>query len=156
MEIRPGASSYAGSTRNGVVTFEYGAYGGSYAFVGADGGLLGNVNDPNLPDAGSGDAGTIGTFDWSTTADEWPSTNGLRVTGVCPNGGSAGSVWGTDLYTDDSSVCTAAVHVGVITFDGGLVTFEVAPGAPSYTSSTRNGVTTNSYGMWDSSFVIIP
>ena len=27
----------------------------------------------------------------------------------CPAGGSAGTVWGSDVYTADSSVCTAAV-----------------------------------------------
>lgn len=48
------------------------------------------------------------------------------------------------------------MHVGVITLDGGLVTFEVRPGEPAYVGSTRNGVTSYSFGEWTGSFVIVP
>jgi tetratricopeptide (TPR) repeat protein len=94
--------------------------------------------------------------DWSTNATAYRGRTN-RVTYICPpNGSPTAVVWGTDLYTDDSSVCKAAVHAGLITFSsGGRVTFEPRAGAPSYSSSTRNGVTTSSYGSWNGSFVFV-
>jgi hypothetical protein len=50
-------------------------------------------------------------------------------------------------------VCTAAVHRGLVTFaGGGLVTIVIRPPADSYLGSTRNGVTTQSYGSWEGSY----
>lgn len=154
IEMRPGASRYIGTLRNGVTTRDYPSFSGSYAFVGNDGGLIGNVNDPS-PDGGS-DGGVLEQFSWSTTGDDWADADGTRRTGTCPPNGSERSLWGTDVYTDDSSICTAAVHVGVITLaNGGVVTFEVRPGQVSYTGSTRNGITSNDYAEWERSFAII-
>lgn len=71
----------------------------------------------------------------------------------CPAGGSAGSVWGTDLYTHDSSICTAAVHAGRITLAaGGDVVIRMQAGASSYAASTRNGITSLPYGAWTCSY----
>ena len=42
----------------------------------------------------------------------------------------AGSVWGTDMYTDDSSVCAAAQHAGKVGPAGGEVTVFAASGQP--------------------------
>lgn len=152
IEIRPGASRYLGTVRNGVTSSDYPAYSGSYAFVGSDGGLIGNVNDPSPLDSG-----VLDQFTWSTAADEWSDNDGTRRTGICPPNGTASSLWGTDIYTDDSSICTAAVHVGVITLaNGGTVTFEVRPGEAMYSGTTRNGVMSNDYAQWDRSFAIIP
>lgn len=94
-------------------------------------------------------------IDWSTTPSEHRGKNGELFTYDCPAGGSAAStIWGTDTYTDDSSICVAAVHAGQIsTAVGGLVTIEIAPGLTSYAGSTRNGVTSQSYGEWSGSFV---
>jgi hypothetical protein len=62
-------------------------------------------------------------------------------------------VWGTDVYSDDSSVCTAAVHAGRITFDqGGVVSVRLRGSESSFTGTTRNGVTTFPYGAWSGSF----
>src|SRR5260221_202315 len=53
--------------------------------------------------------------DWVATAQSLRGKTGSRFVYVCPANGSRGRVWGTDVYTDDSSVCTAAVHKGLIT-----------------------------------------
>src|SRR5687767_9555680 len=93
--------------------------------------------------------------DWGTNATPHRGKNGQRFYYACPAGGRAGyaNVYGTDIYTDDSSVCTAAVPAGVISFAaGGTVTVEIRPGAASYTGSLRNGVTSQSYGGWQGSF----
>jgi hypothetical protein len=98
-----------------------------------------------------------GGDDWSATATEYRGQNGAHYTYGCPANGTPGSPWGTDLYTDDSSVCSAAVHAGLITAtQGGTVVIEIRPGADSYTGSTRNGVKTVDYGKWSGSYVFVP
>ena len=67
----------------------------------------------------------------------------------------AGSIWGTDLYSDDSPIAVAAVHAGALANgETGVVRLTVAPGASSYTASTRNGVTSQSWGSWWGSYTL--
>ena len=65
----------------------------------------------------------------------------------------AGTVYGTDLYTDDSTLAAAAVHAGVLA-DGqkGVVKVTILPGAASYTASDRNGVSSVGWNNWDGSY----
>lgn len=93
---------------------------------------------------------------WSTSALGEADRLGERFVFHCPPDGSAGVVWGSDTYTADSSVCTAAVHAGLIDFaSGGDVTIEIRPGESAYSASTRNGVNTLGYGSYDASFVFV-
>ena len=98
---------------------------------------------------------------WTATAAEFEGQNGQRYAYECPVPGpndnlSGNDVWGTTTYTDDSSVCTAAVNYGLITFEsGGTVTIEMRAGLASYTGSNRNGTTTESSGRSTGSFVFI-
>ena len=95
--------------------------------------------------------------EWNSNVTEYRGQNGRPVTVTCPSGGSAGDVWGTDSYTDDSSVCTAAAHAGVISpAKGGVVSIVIGPGGDSYTGSTRNGVTSRSFGKVRGSFTVNP
>lgn len=72
----------------------------------------------------------------------------FQVTGT-----TSGSIWGTDVYTDDSSVARAAVHAGVLRAgETGVVTVIVQPGLDQYAGSARNGVTSASYGRWSGSY----
>jgi hypothetical protein len=68
-------------------------------------------------------------------------------------GAATGGVWGTDVYTDDSSVAAAAVHAGVIGV-GETKTLSIAilPGQSSYTGSSRNGITSSLWGSWSGSY----
>lgn len=141
IEIRPGQSSYPGSTRNRVTTSSYPAWGGSFVVVAAT---------PTNPGVGAGGSG------WNATAVDFRLYVGARFAYTCPANGTAGTVWGTDVYTDDSSVCTAAVHAGRITLaGGGSVTIELRDGQSSYRGSTRNGITTREYPSWPASFVVV-
>ncbi len=141
IEIRPGQSSYTGSTRNRITTSSYPAWGGSYVVVGAT--------------AASPGVGTGGS-DWRANAASFRLYVGARFAYTCPANGTAGTVWGTDVYTDDSSVCTAAVHAGRISLArGGSVTIEMRDGQSSYTASKRNGITSLSYPAWPASFVVV-
>lgn len=91
--------------------------------------------------------------DWARDAVEHRDRVGRRVGYDCPEDGTPSTVWGTGTYTDDSSVCTAAVHAGLITVeDGGRVVIEVAPGQESYEATEANGITSLEYGSWAGSF----
>jgi hypothetical protein len=68
-------------------------------------------------------------------------------------GANRGAVWGTDVYTDDSSVATAAVHAGVLAAgETKTVTVTLLPGQSSYAASARNGVSSASWGSWSGSY----
>jgi LCCL domain-containing protein len=85
---------------------------------------------------------------WSSTLENFPTAPGI-VAVVCPNGGEIlVSVWGTDEYTDDSGICVAAVHAGLLTLDGGVVVLERRPGRDSYQGSERHGVVSRDYPAW--------
>jgi hypothetical protein len=94
---------------------------------------------------------------WSTQANELSKDPGMRFTVTCPaNGAISGRLWGTDLYTNDSSICTAAVHAGLISVEqGGTVAIETRVGVGSYKGSVRFGVTSQDYGSWSGSFVFL-
>lgn len=94
---------------------------------------------------------------WSTNATSHAKEQGKRFTYTCPAGGSAsGSIYGTDTYTTDSSICTAAVHAGKITAaSGGAVTIEIKAGMPKYTKTTRNGVSSRNWGGYHATYVFV-
>jgi hypothetical protein len=93
---------------------------------------------------------------WSDTASGYRDQVNDTMTFTLVAGGSPGTVWGTDVYTDDSSIGTAAVHAGLITFAaGGTVTIRILPGQASYSGTTRNGVTSLDYGEWPGSFEFV-
>lgn len=58
------------------------------------------------------------------------------------------AVFGTDVYTDDSGICNAAIHAGVIDRDGGIVVVTPGAGRQSFAGSARNGVQSRNYGRW--------
>jgi len=71
-----------------------------------------------------------------------------------PPDGTAVSIWGSDVYTADSSICTAAVHAGKITLEkGGEVTIEFTGGRNAYGATTRNGITSNNFGQYAHSYL---
>lgn len=144
IEIRPGQPSYKGSVRNGVTSADWGSFGGSFVFVGG--------GAPKMPPASDIIQGT-----WGTQANDYYQNIGQRYTFYFPPGGTVSSrVWGTDFYTFDCSIASAAVHAGLITSQyGGTVTIEIRPGQASYKGSVRNGVTSGDWGSYGGSFIFI-
>ncbi len=146
IDVRPDLSGYTGSTRNGATTLGYGASGDSFTFPATKATAVTGAANVTAGDSGWG-------------ADTRPYlTVGAGDSFVCPPDGFAfaGTVWGSGSYTDDSSVCTAAVHAGLIGFAlGGTVTVEVRDGLHSLVGSTSNGVTTKPYGAWHGTFVFV-
>lgn len=97
------------------------------------------------------------TITWYRTAGEHRGRNGEFFDYLCAprEGDRAGSVWGTDVYTDDSSICLAAVHAGFLTNAGGPVRIEILPGRDAYEGTERNGVSTAGWGSWGGSFRVV-
>jgi hypothetical protein len=93
---------------------------------------------------------------WADDAQAYRSPNATNRKVRLPSGGTEYPIWGTDRYTDDSSIGTAAVHAGLITFaEGGTVTIMNTPGGAYWIGSTRNGVTSLDYGAWDGGFEFV-
>lgn len=137
LRAAPGQPRYAGSLRHGVMTADWGRYDGSFLFTSPTVATGEPGGDTHCPANVAALRGTSRTF-----------------TCQCPPQPTAGEVWGSGVYTDDSSPCLAAVHAGVIDPSGGKVTLAPAPapGRASYAGSTKNGVTSSSYGRWNGSF----
>ena len=141
IEWQPGASSYPASNHNGVTTHAWGKWSGSFI-------VIGGSQPPPLP---------ANSISWADSATAYRGQDGYQATFYCPAGGAPGSVWGDSIYTDDSSICAAAVHEGLITTaSGGEVTIEILPGEPAYVGSKRNGVTSSNWDSWTGSFALVP
>lgn len=141
--VQSGEPSYASATRHGVRSSAYGKWAGSFIVIG---GHAGASAPPARP--------TVNKATWTDNATGLRGRNGTRAIYVCPPNGTLGTVWGSGTYTDDSSICSAAVHAGKIKrATGGRVTLEIVPGLARYVGSAANGVTSNTYGTWAGSYV---
>ena len=68
-------------------------------------------------------------------------------------GRAAGSVWGTDIYTTDSSLQAVVIHSGLLREgERGVVRVIIIEGQESYTGTTRNGITTGNWGPYPTSY----
>ena len=99
-------------------------------------------------------------IDWQTSPLDLDlrGMNGERYVFRCPPGKPLPSrVIGSGPYTDDSSICSAAVHAGAIgAKDGGDVTIEIRPGEAHYAASERNYIRSAAYERaWSGSFVVL-
>ncbi|MEI8256586.1 MAG: LCCL domain-containing protein [Deltaproteobacteria bacterium] len=146
LEVRPPADGYAATLRNGVASREQSASPASFSFVdGPAPGLYAAPLQQPAPPPPRPDP-------WAENATHFRGQIGEGHSIECPPG-TARTVWGTEVYTDDSSVCSAAVHAGRITVEtGGRVTFFTQPGRDVYFGSARRGITSNDYGAFPGSF----
>ncbi len=107
------------------------------------------------PTASDNDAEEITPIAWNTVANGFKNDAGQIYKFRCPEHGVEQMIWGSDIYTLDSSICTAAVHAGLFTLaSGGVVTVEFRPGRLTYGSTVRNGITSRTYGEYPHSFVV--
>lgn len=136
IEIAEGQDEYATGRANDIDSVRYGSWGGSFFF-------------PDAPPGSSEFGPTL--ISWTETARSGAVGDGFEVD--CAPGGAPGNVWGTGTYTADSSICTAAVHAGLITIaDGGVVTATVVDGLDEYEGTEANGIATTAYGTYGLSF----
>jgi cytoskeletal protein RodZ len=107
------------------------------------------------PTPNEADDEEITPIGWDTTANGFKGETGQTYTFQCPADGTAQSIFGNDIYTQDSSICTAAVHAGIISLaEGGKVTIEYRPGRSVYGSTVRNGIKSKTWGEYPRSFVV--
>ena len=133
----PGQQSYDGARRNGVASSAYGSWGGSFTFH-APGAARSPGPPLDCPDSGQ-----------ALRDRAEPMTCMCSAAAVAVNA----SVWGSDVYTDDSGVCPAARHAGIIGTEGGLIRVRWTGGRPSYGAANRNGIASRGYGSWSGSLV---
>ena len=75
----------------------------------------------------------------------------ITITGNINN-----TVWGTNIYTDDSFIPKAAVNAGVVrNGERKTVHIEMLPGQSSYQGSNNNSAATNNYGAWGGSYKFV-
>ncbi len=129
-----GRPLYLGSSRNGVASNDYGSYDVSIAFAGT----------PTPPAGPEPCPGSL------VINRNLPTPFTCTCSGAAARRGS-GAVWGTDVYTDDSDLCRAALHAGAIGAEGGSITVTRSEGRAFYTGSSRHGVASNDYGSYDAS-----
>ncbi len=142
--VHPGRANYAASTANGIESRPFGTYPGSFSF------------DAVAPPEAAAPPGSE-AISWSASATQYRGQNGSRHVFFCPPGGSTSSVWGSGPYTDDSSICTAAVHAGRIQLAaGGVVNVQIAQGFARYQGTARNGVTSSNFARFPGSFIVVP
>jgi hypothetical protein len=65
-------------------------------------------------------------------------------------------VWGSEVYTVNSGICSTAVHSGMLDPEaGGKITIKLVKGKKFYTGSKHNDVTSEDHMETDVSFVFI-
>ena len=75
----------------------------------------------------------------------------FRVTGS-----ASGSVWGSEVYTGDSTLAVAAVHAGVLKVgETGTVKVRIVEPPPSFKGTAAHGVTTQPFGAFPGAYRIL-
>ena len=122
---------------------------GTYAFtVGATNAAGTGNRNVTLTVAASATSGVAAPYNLSGYRNRTGQTFQFTVTGA-----NAGAIWGTDVYTDDSSVAAAAVHAGVLRIgEIRTVTVTILAGQSTYAASDRNGIKSGGYGAWSGSY----
>ena len=95
---------------------------------------------------------------WLENAEEFQGRVGAKMVYHCgPGRGPAMLVWGTDIYSDDSFVCWAAVHAGAMKVgEAASAIIEILPGQARYQGSERNGVNSMDWNTpWEGSFRVV-
>jgi len=86
-----------------------------------------------------------------TRANQPPFSTGQinkKFVVLCPKKCSRakGIVYGTTLYTDNSSICMAAIHYGMLSDKGGEINFMIQPGNSYYIKSKGFGIQSQAKG----------
>jgi len=132
-----GCERYRASAQNGVATASWRSFPKSFVFPGhGEQGCPAPIADECPATFHAVPAGQTELFSCTCTDDA----------------ASEGTVWGSGTYTRDSSICRAAVHAGAAKPGGGKVTVRGVPGCVKYEGSTKNGITTESWGAYEGSF----
>ncbi|KAJ6246506.1 lccl domain-containing protein [Anaeramoeba flamelloides] len=152
VKILPGKKSYSGTTKNGITTSNYGNYHGSYQFVDQ------NLRTTNTADNIDTKKPKYEKIPQNQTPQNLSGYRGRmnEIFKIYLTGANSGNVWGSDIYTDDSSLSKSVVHAGLLRIgESGWVKVKILPGQQSYTGTTRNGIKTSNYGNYHGSYQYI-
>ncbi|WP_425616776.1 LCCL domain-containing protein [Anatilimnocola sp. NA78] len=70
-------------------------------------------------------------------------------------GSQHGTCYGTDVYTTDSSIAAAAVHMGLLKpGETGVMIVSVIASPPAFVSSSRNGVSSSSWSQYTAAYTM--
>ena len=76
--------------------------------------------------------------------------------GYLIKGSNEGSVWGDGIYTDDSNIAKAAVLEGKCQLgEEKEIIIKIVEGKSSYSSISKNGISSSSWGSWDGSYILV-
>ncbi|GAB5494596.1 MAG: hypothetical protein Phog2KO_48110 [Phototrophicaceae bacterium] len=127
-----GQEEYEGTEQNDIETSSWGSYSLSFS-----------VSEESLE------------IDWNTRAYDLEGEEGDSFAVTCPEDGEVSSIWGTEIYTSDSSMCTAAAHMGLIDLeDGGSFVVTFLEGQEEYEGTEQNDIETSSWGSYSLSFSV--
>ena len=138
-----GRDEYAAEARRGLSSTPWARYESSFRVVGG----VAGARPSEVSDS------TVVEISWATTAQHLRGKTGERRF-ICPSDPQPFAAWGSDVYADQSSICIAALHAGVITPAGGPVTVKLEPGRRSYAAAKRNGIATLVFGAAQGSFSV--
>jgi hypothetical protein len=137
--VLAGQQTYTATTRNGITSSAYGAYTVSFKVQRSYGLAMPSsakvLADPGTLTAFRGQVGKTFLFEVTGTTDR--------------------AIAGTDIYSDDSALSTAAVHAGVlVNGQKDVVRVTILAGQDSYTGTLRNGITSGQSGAFPGSYKV--
>jgi hypothetical protein len=138
--LRTTDALFTGRLTAEYVTIETEAFGVQKVPLSALKGIA--VVAPAAPPAAAADApGNLVAY-----AQQFGKELTFKVTGQGPAGGATPTVWGTDVYTLDSSLAVAAVHAGKVAANQtAVLRVRIVASPPGYVSTHRYGVTSLNY-----------
>ena len=102
--------------------------------------------------AGGGPPIVNNTYSSNINCQDKRGTNGEY--GYRIKGSNEGSVWGDGVYTDDSNIAKAAVLEGKCQLgEEKTIYIRIVEGKSSYSSCSKNGINSSSWGQWDGSYI---
>lgn len=137
----PGMNAYEGGTANGVTTRSWGGYGRSFSVA------------PVAAAATAAQTAAPGALlEQCARLPEGVDSYSCSCQGSAAE--ARGSVWGSDPFTADSSICAAAQLTGYIEAGqpGNVYVLRIR-GLEHYSGTSSNGVKSNDWGAYKSSFV---
>jgi len=144
-----GCRRFDGSVRNGIKTGRWGPYRRTFGFRNplppcAENAAAGGGDD----DGGGGEM--LAACPRNMKGRSLAPGQALRCS--CAPRQMVGSVWGTQRYTTDSSVCKAARHAGAVGPNGGNISVFGGRGCNAFAGTTRYGIRTGRWGPYKTSY----
>ena len=155
--ISSGLASHAAANRNGVTSLVGTGAATSYRFIDHSPDLAPVAHPFEIVDAVPASAALIPNGRWNMAFSQVTGLPGTVFRMTCPSGGQIGTVVGSEFYHPRSSICTSAVHAGLINpREGGEFGIQVFPARGYFLGGTANGINSDGSDRADRSFRLLP